>query len=572
MRAASLAWLFALGCRPPPPPASPAADASVVAEVPALSLAGVPFPGDPAVASLLRDGLSLWLSLHPDVAADAGLLGDGLHLPSFSNDAVSRNLAALDAMERRIQSFDSSLQSVDDQIDLRLLAAAIAQDQHALRVEQRFRHRPAEWLEPTSSLLVAHLASPSPVPGAMNQLASQVEDLAREVQEVVTEPTRRDVDTAIGLLDAIVNLFGAQPPSPEVEGALAALSALRDHLVALDDLPEFRMIGAEAYRWRLEHVWMLSGDAESLLAQAEADLKRVDDELAALAPTLPKPTSPTDEERARVPGLDQEGVNRLVDEMVDRYLQRLREMDVLTVPADLAPIRARPTPEALIPLTGDGGSMNPIAPFGPTEGAWWNIEHFPEDTSEDHRLNQVMLHTRSDTNWFGPYAAHEGVPGHHLQLAILRDNPRPARKLLRDTAAVEGWALYAESLFEANGGFANTPAGRHATLRSYRARVRRVVFDVKVETGMWTLQEAADWKHGTGPGEGHVDPELLRTVQWPTQLITYYAGMKAIEDLKSECVAAWGDAYSERRFHDEYLAVGPIPAPLAGWAMGCMEP
>jgi len=104
-------------------------------------------------------------------------------------------------------------------------------------------------------------------------------------------------------------------------------------------------------------------------------------------------------------------------------------------------------------------------------------------------------------------------------------------------------------------------------LRSHRARIKRVIFDVQVETGVWSLQDAADWKHGTAPGEGRVDPELLRTVQWPTQLIGYYAGMEEIEALKEEVRAAWGDDFTERAFHDALLAQGSIPVSLAREAL-----
>jgi uncharacterized protein (DUF885 family) len=80
---------------------------------------------------------------------------------------------------------------------------------------------------------------------------------------------------------------------------------------------------------------------------------------------------------------------------------------------------------------------------------------------------------------------------------------------------------------------------------------------------VWTLQEAADWKHGAAPGEGAIDPELLRAVQWPTQLISYFAGAQEILALKAECREKWGADFSERRFHDALLAEGPVPLVLA---------
>ena len=560
-----LTVLTLLACAPhtsptidvPPPAAAP------VETIP--TLAGLDFPGDPVVADAARDVLALLLTIQPDRAADAGLLHDGLHLPSFAPEVIAQHLLDLDAAAARLDALATESLAVADRIDLALLDAAVASLQHAYRVEQRWRHRPAEWLEPVSTLLIAHTAAIQPVPDALDQLATQLPDMLNELRSEVTAPTVRDVETALGLLDGIAGMLDANGSMPCTTAA-AGLRAYAEELAAVEGLPEQQMIGAEAYRWRLEHALLLRWDAETLMARAEADLAAVSDEIAAIEATLPAAAPPTDDERALAASLDQAGVLALYDRMVAEDLAALRAMDVVTVPTALPPMRARPTPEALIPLTGDGGSMNPIAPFGPTEGAWWNVEHFGGGSPEQ-RLRTVTTMQRHHQTWFGPYAVHEGVPGHHLQLAIAREVGRPVRSLLTSSPAVEGWALYAESLFEEHGGFGGAAVGRLMVLRSHRARIKRVIFDVQVETGVWSLQDAADWKHGTAPGEGRVDPELLRTVQWPTQLIGYYAGMEEIEALKEEVRAAWGDDFTERAFHDALLAQGSIPVSLAREAL-----
>ncbi len=552
------------------PPKGPKPAAAAPAPGPGLHLADLTLPGDPALVCSAREVLGIVLALHPELAADAGLLGDGLRLPSYAPERVAAHVAALEGARHRLAALDPAGLSVDDQIDLRLLQSAADTALHALTVERRWTHRPAEWLEPVGTLLIAHTASPAPVPGAVDTLAAGIPAMLAELEAAVTAPTRRDLETAQGLLDGLVAMLQAQPESPATAAAVAALSATKARqaeLLATAELPPFRMIGAEAYRWRLAHALLLPWDADELLARAEQDLARVDAEIAALEAKVAPPAPLDEAERALAASLDQQAVLDLYDQMVAESLDRLRAMDVVTVPADLPPLRARPTPDALIPLTGDGGSMNPVPLFGPTDGAWWNVEHVSPALSAEDRTATVQLMRRWDETWFGPYAVHEGVPGHHLQLSIVRQGDRPVRQLLQSTPAVEGWALYAESLFEENGGFGNTDAGRLVALRSYRARIKRVVFDVKVETGVWTLQEAADWKHGAAPGEGRVGPELLRTVQWPTQLIGYYAGREEIETLRVDCQAAWGADYSERRFHDALLAAGPIPVSLARRAL-----
>jgi uncharacterized protein (DUF885 family) len=97
-------------------------------------------------------------------------------------------------------------------------------------------------------------------------------------------------------------------------------------------------------------------------------------------------------------------------------------------------------------------------------------------------------------------------------------------------------------------------------LRSYRGRIRRVFYDVNIESGRWNLQQGADWKAGhSGAG---IDPDLLRSIQWPTQLITYFAGKSQILALREEVRAAQGSTYSERAFNDALLAAGQLPLAL----------
>ena len=67
----------------------------------------------------------------------------------------------------------------------------------------------------------------------------------------------------------------------------------------------------------------------------------------------------------------------------------------------------------------------------------------------------------------GPYAAHEGVPGHHLQLSISRLNPNPLPLDPAGQRLVEGWAMYAEEIFWRAGGLGDSPR-EPSTARSPR--------------------------------------------------------------------------------------------------------
>jgi len=285
----------------------------------------------------------------------------------------------------------------------------------------------------------------------------------------------------------------------------------------------------------------------------------VDAQIAALSPRLPgsAPLAPALVKQAEA--LDQAALLALYDHIQVDYRAAIEKAGFVTIPAGVGPVRARVTPDAMVPLTGDGGSMNPPPPFIADATGWWNVEHFDAKMPLSEREGAIRDGALYRLNDMGPYAAHEGLPGHHLQLSVARLNPDPLRSLFQDPVENEGWALYAEQEMWEQGGFGRAAETRVAVLKSWRSRIRRVVYDVRMETGAWTLQQGADWRAQTAPGKTPLSPEILRAVNWPAQLICYFAGKEQILALKRDAKAKWGAGYSERRFNDELLAMGSVP-------------
>jgi hypothetical protein len=331
---------------------------------------------------------------------------------------------------------------------------------------------------------------------------------------------------------------------------------------------EFVTVGRGQYEARLRRALLLPWSGDQLLARAQAELAATDSAMAAIkariSPDAPVPgaPAPTAEQRARAANLDQAGLLALYDEVTGAQRAFLDSAGILTVPAAVGRIRARPTPDAMIPLTGDGGSMNPPPPLGDSNVGWWNVEHVDSTWSLDQKAGRIAAMQGYRVSWMGPYAAHEGVPGHHLQLSIARLNPNPLRWLLYDNGLVEGWAMYAEEVFWRAGGLGDSPLAEYRTLASWRGRIRRVVYDVNIERGDWTLQQAADYKRSTSPGQGVVDEDILRSINWPAQLVGYFAGKAQLVDLRRDYRAKLGAAYDERAFNDAVLAEGSVPVAL----------
>jgi hypothetical protein len=445
---------------------------------------------------------------------------------------------------------------VDTQIDFRWIYANAETARYALLTERRHEHRPAMWLEPVANDLIALMSYAPDRPELQDRVLAMIPGMVDEMRAVATKPTRRDIDTAVELSDALAQMAIAR-------GATAAATALTGYaaeLRAMKPETDMSVVGADAYAWRYRHTMLLPWTPPELLARAQTSLAETDAAIAAI-PT-PPPVAPTPEQTATAAALTRDGTLALYDAIEEENRAATVRGGWVTIPDTVGPIHARETPEAMVPLTGDGGSMNPPPTYWASNVGWWNVEHFRADAPEKDRLETVVDAQGFKDNGMGPYSAHEGFPGHHLQLAIARLNPDPIRSILPDPVQNEGWGLYAEEAFFEHGGLGSTDAARRSYLRSYRFRIGRVIYDVNIETGMWDLQQAADWKDGAAPGQGRIDPNLLRSVNWPAQLVCYYAGKSQILALREAWRAKKGAAYSDRAFHDAFLAEGSIPIAL----------
>ena len=538
-------------------PSMPAASAARPARLATLAI-----PGDPAFVRVARDVIDVIFAIDPSVAANGGLFDDAVRVPSYAPASVRVLVARLDRDLAAMRQMPWRSWGVDAQIDLRWVFASAETARRQLVSERAHVHRPATWLEPLANDLIAFASYVPEDRARPARIWALVPAMLDEARRLSTDVTARDRETARKLVTALAGMARADG-SPAATEAARALAAYDTALEKGTPAREFTVIGKDAFAWRLRHSMLVRHSPDELLAAARAELVRIDRELAELAPRLPKPASgATPDERARARSLTRAGLLGLYDEVSRTLRDAIVTSGFVTIPAGVGPIRARETPDAMVPLTGDGGSMNPPPTFVATDVGYWNVEHFRDDWSEELRQETVTHFAGWRGNSMGPYAAHEGFPGHHLQLAIARLNPNPLRSILPDGVQNEGWGLYAEEELWRHGGLGPLPAARHAILRSYRFRAARVVYDVNIESGVWDLQAGADFQQRVAKGKGKINEDVLRAIQWPTQLSWYFTGKMQIQALKTDYQRKLGAAYSDRAFHDVLLAEGSIPIAL----------
>jgi len=156
-----------------------------------------------------------------------------------------------------------------------------------------------------------------------------------------------------------------------------------------------------------------------------------------------------------------------------------------------------------------------------------------------------------------PLFLHEAVPGHHLQVALQRENTSlpDFSRFGYYTAFSEGWALYAESLGDELGVYGNR-RDRLEMLYAEQFRAARLVVDVGLHHKGWTRQQAIDYLGGS---RENAEREVERYMAWPGQALAYKVGQLKIRGIRRKAEAALGPAFDVRAFHDELLADGGLP-------------
>ena len=158
-------------------------------------------------------------------------------------------------------------------------------------------------------------------------------------------------------------------------------------------------------------------------------------------------------------------------------------------------------------------------------------------------------------------AVHEGIPGHHFQIAIaleLEGVPL-IRRFGFFTAYIEGWALYAERLaWEL--GLMPTHADNIGRLMAELFRAVRLVVDTGIHHRRWTREEAIEYMlANTGMAESDVVSEVERYIVMPGQATAYKVGMMKILELRQKAMDELGDRFDLRDFHDVVLKNGAVP-------------
>jgi uncharacterized protein (DUF885 family) len=228
---------------------------------------------------------------------------------------------------------------------------------------------------------------------------------------------------------------------------------------------------------------------------------------------------------------------------IDRRVGLVVDRDFATIPKTRLEIRPDPPYRE---KTSAGGEYQQGTPDGSRPGIFY--------------YNSYDLPSRY-TWGYETLFLHEGRPGHHFQISLAQENEKlPAfQRFGGNTAYVEGWALYSESLgYEL--GFFTDPYQNYGHLNDEILRAMRLVVDTGIHAMGWSRDQAIKYMlDNSAMSPTDATAEVERYIAIPGQALAYKVGQLTIRRLRSQAERELGPKFDIRDFHAQVLMSGALP-------------
>jgi hypothetical protein len=490
-------------------------------------------------------------------------------VPDFSAEALETYRAQYFTFLESLDEIDTSGLAVREQVNARLLRAAIHRVHWELDVLRAAHRNPIFYVEQTLGSVFELLIISSPmtqtraeniilrlehfpatIKAAKKNLDSPVRPFAQVTIDMLADIEDRLREMEKGLID----VFPKDLERPLHRAVGRAISSLESYSKWLDSrLDKMRTafaIGPNAYQWFLVNVALIPHTPDELLAQGRQAWNRavawdlIEKNQNEGIPELP--LFKDSGQQVTAAGLKEEEIRAF-----------LESQNLMTVPEDLQHYVSKPMPDYLAPLSFMGVADDLTSETRLDEDA---VRYIREPSPD---LGYFQLSAARDPR---PLIIHEGVPGHYYQLALSWRNPDPIRRRYIDSGVNEGIAFYVEELLLQAGLFDFSPRSREIIYSYAKLRALRVEVDIRLAVGDFTIEQAAQYLERAVPMDRETALEEAVFFAFnPGQAITYQVGKLQILAFLADARLDLGDAFSLREFHDFLMRNGNVPIALQRW-------
>jgi uncharacterized protein (DUF885 family) len=540
-----------------------------------------------ALAALLDEQWEYFLRTNPEYAS---ILGDKRYndrLTDYSQAFIDSDIRATADFLRRFEAIDSSGFPLQEQLNKRLMVRRLRLDLEGARFK--------DWEMPLLQNSGIHLDLPQGVRVWPFETVKDYEDYLARLRQVPRAFAETTIQMRNGMRDRLMpprfllgkiarqckDIADAKPDRSPFAQPLAKLPAtfsdsdrkrLRHAILTAiekDVNPAYRKLesfvrkeyeakgrtevgvwslpdGAARYAFDVKYLTTTDLTPDRIHEIGLAEVKRIEDEMLETARKLGfQDLKALNESIPKNPALHFKSRQEILD-LYSRYIHQME--------AKLPQLFGKLPKASVIVL--------PVEEFEEKEASG---ARYMLGTPDGSRPGHVEVNTGDFANRttlsVESTALHEGVPGHHLQIALAQElTELPAFRRHRHYGAyAEGWALYSERLGR-EVGFFNDPYSYYGHLQDEMLRAIRLVVDTGLHSRRWTRQQVVDFFHAHSTlDEVEVQSETDRYIVWPAQALCYKLGQLKILDLRERAKQQLGAKFDLRAFHDQVLGGGSLP-------------
>jgi hypothetical protein len=541
---------------------------AILAMVGAATLAAAPCAHAQAEVQQLGADFWTWRAATQPATSDdiPRIVRPAKWTPDWSAAAVAEQRKTLAAFEARWKSLAGTPQTVSEKVDYRLMGSALARVNWELDHVAAWRRQPHFYVAQALTPVFEVLLPPPPVKSArVEQVIRLLENTPAVLaagQANLDDMRGPFVDAALGQIAIVPDSLrqmarGLEPHADAaqrkrmnaaVERSVKAFAVFGRYLEGRRGaLPAETAVGAESYQYFLSQVALYPYTADQLALMGRQEWTR-----SVLFEEL---------ERNRNTGVADLPIGASIDAVTSRLASDerdvrtfLRDKNLLTVPEWAGHYNALPFPAYLAPIGWLGRTFDLTDRTRVGQNA---TVYLPEPSPN---LGYFNLSITRDPR---PIIVHEGVPGHFFQLTLSWKHPNPLRRHYYDSGANEGTGFYAEEMMLQAGLWADAPKSREVIYNFARLRALRVEVDVKLATGAFTIDQAADYLQAMVPMDRETaHEEAVFFAASPGQAISYQIGKIQTAEFLAEARVREGKAFDLRRFHDYLWLNGNVPIAL----------
>ena len=545
------------------------------------------------------------LSFSPSGATAAGLHENNNRkldnlLDDFSPAALDRQRQFYEGFRQRLNGFKRESLPAEERADLAILQDQVSLALLDLTTVHTALHNPTMYVETLGNALFSpYVLEYAPKPARIGNIIARLEKAPQFLDQasanLLSSPdiwTKVAIEENEGNIALVDKTIRAEVPEDLRESynraarpALAAMEKFQDYLkksLSARNNWDWRL-GRDNYAAKFRYALETAAEADTVLANAEADLPRVRARMLELSLPLHRTMFPGHGGHANLSGTERENavIGEVLNNIAARHATPASYMDearkdldearafvkakgLLTLPAR-SNLQVIPTPEFMRGIYSVGG-FSPAPTLEPQLGAFYWVTPIPggwpapraESKLREYNFYKLKLLT-----------IHEAIPGHYVQGEFANDVQPKSRRVLRSISGngpyVEGWAQYATQMMLDEGLLDHSPELALTFAKEELRVLANAIIDVRLHTRNMTDQEALDlMEKMTFQETEEATGKLQRAKLSSCQLPMYFVGWRGWLDVREQYRQSKGAAYRLSEFNDQALQQGAVPLTLLG--------